>query len=108
MLTVLVILLLLAAGVWLFTASQNTGAIRASQERLERHAISKLPPPDGFEDCGADVLAAVREGSHLGAIIAYRKQHGPDMEKAKARVDALTAALRAGPPFGRPPTGIFG
>lgn len=103
MITILVLLLGLALLVKIFGMGSDARRARATQERLEKHVISQLPPPAGFEDIPADAVAAVREANDLGAIVILHKQ-GLDLDSAKLRIKALRKVIDAGPALGRPPT----
>jgi len=102
------LLILLVVVVLLFSMSGNSRRARESQERLEKHVISQLPPPAGFEDCSAAVIRCLREANRIGAIQQYRKDTGKtDLAAAQRRIEELEAALRAGPALGRPPQGLL-
>lgn len=89
------------------SSSRDARLARESQERQEKHAIAQIPPPHGFEDCPPDALAAVREGNNLRAIHLLFLINGRDLDKAKARVGELAAALKKGPALARPPSGLL-
>ncbi len=108
MIELIVVLVVLGLLFSIFGQGRDARRTRESQERLEKHVISQLPPPTGFEDVPADAIAAVRDGRRLQAIMILHKQCQLDVDTAKARVNALTVALKAGPALGRPPSGLFG
>lgn len=107
MITFIIVLVILCVVSAIFTRGSDARRTRESQERLERHAISQLPPPVGFEDMPAEAIFAVRDGSQIRAVHILHKQQGLDIDQAKERVQQLQAALRQGPELGRPPTGLF-
>lgn len=108
MITLIIALVIIALIASICGMGSDAKRTRESQERVERIALSQMPPPAGFDDCSPDVVLAVRESNRLGAIAAYMRQHKCEVEKAALRIDILQEALRQGPAIGRPRSGLFG
>jgi len=86
----------------------NSRRQRESQERIERHIVSQLPPPDGFDDCPAEAVQCVRQGQTLSAIKLHWEANGKgDLKASKQRIDELREVLIKGPALGRPPKALW-
>lgn len=101
----IVILLVIAL---LFSIAGTSQRQCESQERLERHAISQLPDPEGFSDCSHEVVLKVRNNEELKAIHLHWTENGRgDIDASKLRIKELRAFLMRGSEFGRPKKGLF-